>query len=242
MSSARRKIRLSPYLETEVAKVAEMTGETGQSVLSFAVFFGLREIIRGGLVDPCQTPTRGQIEHFAHNSGNNVLTPARPLPDPNQGSNPPAGAGARSSNPNPLRVGLNTLQKEDKEKKERKREKRNKEKPDPEKSTENDFELQVIFELWNQLCPSLPKVQAINDSRRQAYNGRKTEQVEFEAVFKRVELSDFLTGRADSPRKWQATWDWVMKPANMMKILEGNYDNERLAASPVKDLSDWERL
>lgn len=38
----------------------------------------------------------------------------------------------------------------------------------------------------------------------------------------RVSKSDFLTGRKAD---WRASLDWVIKPANRIKILEGNYDN-----------------
>lgn len=42
-------------------------------------------------------------------------------------------------------------------------------------------------------------------------------------IFKKVSASDFLCG---SSGKWRATFDWVIKPDNAVKILEGTYDNK----------------
>ena len=43
-------------------------------------------------------------------------------------------------------------------------------------------------------------------------------------LFKQIDESDFLSGRSGD---WSATFDWVMKPANMVKILEGNYSQNK---------------
>ena len=45
---------------------------------------------------------------------------------------------------------------------------------------------------------------------------------QFQRVFASVERSDFLAGRTD---RWQGvTFDWLIKQANFIKVLEGNYD------------------
>ena len=41
--------------------------------------------------------------------------------------------------------------------------------------------------------------------------------------FKKIYDSDFLSGRSD---KWKCSFDWVMNPTNMQKILENNYNND----------------
>ena len=45
----------------------------------------------------------------------------------------------------------------------------------------------------------------------------------WEEVCNRIEASDFLTGRKDG--KWSASFDWIIKPENWVKVMEGNYDN-----------------
>lgn len=44
----------------------------------------------------------------------------------------------------------------------------------------------------------------------------------FIGLFERVQQSDFLAGKTGS---FRASFDWILKPANLQKILEGNYDN-----------------
>lgn len=39
-----------------------------------------------------------------------------------------------------------------------------------------------------------------------------------------TEESEFLKGKNE--RHWTATFDWLMKPNNMTKVLEGNYRNK----------------
>ena len=42
-------------------------------------------------------------------------------------------------------------------------------------------------------------------------------------VIKQAAKSDFLNGRND--RGWVADFDWLMRPNNFVKVLEGNYNN-----------------
>ena len=85
----------------------------------------------------------------------------------------------------------------------------------------------AVVDAFNKACISLPNVREINDRRRKAIRGA-AQTVEsfggFAALFAKVEASDFLTG----PRgRWTGCGiDWILKPANLTKILEGNYDNK----------------
>lgn len=76
-------------------------------------------------------------------------------------------------------------------------------------------------------CPSLPKPNATTTwtpARKKAVREKKISADEFATVFKRVEQSDFLTGRKSG---WHGcSFDWILKPANWQKISEGNYDNK----------------
>lgn len=87
---------------------------------------------------------------------------------------------------------------------------------------------QVFADLFNLTCKSLHPVSPTLNwaaSRRSAVGNRLKEKPEFvfwQQVFTRVERSDFLTGRNAA---WCANFDWILKPANLQKIVEGNYDN-----------------
>ena len=87
-----------------------------------------------------------------------------------------------------------------------------------------------IVSVFNKECGSLPKVTKITADRIRAV---KTAAVkingDFEGLFKRVEKSDFLTGRNG---KWlNCSFDWIFKPYNLTKILNGNYDNRTRISS-----------
>ena len=101
----------------------------------------------------------------------------------------------------------------DKDKEERKR-----------KEGKTDF--QQIAEMYNATCPSLPSVKALSDARKKAIKARLNTYSldDFRTLFEKAEASDFLKGSND--RNWTASFDWLIKDANMAKVLEGNYDNK----------------
>ena len=47
----------------------------------------------------------------------------------------------------------------------------------------------------------------------------------FRDAVDRIKESDFLQGK-HSGRPWVITYDWLVKPNNFPKVLEGNYDNK----------------
>lgn len=106
-----------------------------------------------------------------------------------------------------------------------------------------------IMSLFNSVCVSLPKIRSMTDLRRQKIrNANHQLDGNFEAFFRQIEESDFLTGRNGS---WNGCcFDWVMKPSNLIKIIEGNYDNkpQRPESSGSKepvvtyDLEAYEKL
>ena len=97
------------------------------------------------------------------------------------------------------------------------------------------FDYDSVVESFNSTCSSLPHIRGLNDQRRKAIR-KAAAQVEeaggFPALFAKVEASDFLTGRSGS---WNGCgFDWILKPANLTKILEGNYDNRRDEPAPIE--------
>ena len=76
---------------------------------------------------------------------------------------------------------------------------------------------------FNRMCPSLPKVRALTENRRTLIqNADKLINGDFEALFRKAEASDYLTGKINN---WRADLDWILKDDNPLKILEGKYDN-----------------
>lgn len=114
--------------------------------------------------------------------------------------------------------------------KESKGEKRKEEESKEKKSIKYPY--QGICDLWNSICVSLPKIAKLTEARKQKIRSRLDEfgcQPEewlttAETLFRRVQASDFLTGRKTD---WKASFDWVFDNGkNWVKVTEGNYDNK----------------
>lgn len=86
--------------------------------------------------------------------------------------------------------------------------------------------LNDVVEEFNRVVSRLPKVTALTPKRRNTIQQRIKEHGR-EAVsvcFEKTGKSDFLCGIND--RGWMASFDWIMKPENFVKILEGNFDSK----------------
>ncbi len=85
---------------------------------------------------------------------------------------------------------------------------------------------QKIQDAYNDICTRLPAVTKLSDKRKKTVNARLREHG-FDNIVRVFELaneSDFLCGCGD--RGFKATFDWLMKPDNFLKTLEGNYTNQ----------------
>lgn len=98
------------------------------------------------------------------------------------------------------------------------------------------YPYQDIMRLWNDICGGvLPKVKALNDSRRNKIRMRLNEagcktsddMIAWATdIFKTCAGSLFLCG--DNKNQWTATFDWIfVNPTNWVKVAEGNYANDR---------------
>ncbi|MBN1459047.1 MAG: hypothetical protein JXA57_05890 [Armatimonadetes bacterium] len=81
-----------------------------------------------------------------------------------------------------------------------------------------------LVAVYHDCCPSLPRVQKAEGTRRDRLLRAHTELGEagLREFFLRVEASDFLSGRK---KDWRADLDFILKPQNMQRILEGVHDN-----------------
>lgn len=82
-----------------------------------------------------------------------------------------------------------------------------------------------VVELFNN-ATNFPKVKVLSDSRKKSIKKLLNEMPTIDAwgqFFAVANKSDFLSGRSSD---WQANFDWLIKPANAIKVLEGNYTNK----------------
>lgn len=92
------------------------------------------------------------------------------------------------------------------------------------KAGETYVDYNAIRDAYHTHCPSLSPIKALTKTRKTKIKevlSQFTKEDLIEA-FKKVESSDFLSGRKGD---WNANFDWIIDEVNLVKILEGNYDN-----------------
>lgn len=122
---------------------------------------------------------------------------------------------------------------------------------DKEKEIDTDTEIETetdtdstrnylkIISLYNDTCVSLPRVKKLSDARKKAIKARLNTYSEddFRNLFELAEASDFLKGR--NGRNWMADFDWLIKDANFVKVLEGKYANRKKKLKGAQELEDF---
>lgn len=105
----------------------------------------------------------------------------------------------------------------------------------PARSASHPSPYQQVQNMFNTICAHYPKINSMSDNRKKAVKARINAGMtakDFKLLFEKAEASSFLRGKNN--RNWRATFDWLIKDANMVKVLEGNYDDRK----PVKAISD----
>ena len=81
-----------------------------------------------------------------------------------------------------------------------------------------------VRKLYNDLCPKMTKCTVMSEARKRAIKARFArgyELEDFERLFTLAGQSTFLNG--GNMRNFMANFDWLIKDANMAKVLDGNY-------------------
>ena len=98
-----------------------------------------------------------------------------------------------------------------------------------------------MISLYNSVCVSLPRVTELTERHRLLLS--KLPPMDFAEYFRRVERSDFLTGRSG---KWTGcSFDWLLRPDTARKVRGGMYDNRAAPESAARasyDIDSLERI
>lgn len=90
-------------------------------------------------------------------------------------------------------------------------------------------QLKNVFDLYNKICISLPSAKLLTEARKKSIKNVLKKKIDipmFENAFRNAQSSSFLSG--ENERGWRADFDWILKEANIVKILEGTYDNKKV--------------
>lgn len=95
-----------------------------------------------------------------------------------------------------------------------------------------------VVSAYHEALPDLPPVKTWSDRRRKALNARIRERIAggkpadtleyWRAFFESVSASDFLTGKSTG---WRADLEWLLRPENFLKVIEGRYENRSATES-----------
>jgi predicted phage replisome organizer len=104
---------------------------------------------------------------------------------------------------------------------------------------EEKVSCQQIVDMYNQICVSFPSVRSLSDARRKAIKARLNTYTldDFKTVFENAEASSFLKGSND--RNWSANFDWLIKDANIAKVLEGQYADKGKRYGRTEVVPGW---
>lgn len=99
--------------------------------------------------------------------------------------------------------------------------------PHMENGNRNGIDYEFIVGNYHTLCPKMNKVSVINDLRKGFINARVGEygMDKVICVLRKAGESDFLNGSND--KAWKADFEWIVRPTNFIKIMEGKYDNKK---------------
>lgn len=92
---------------------------------------------------------------------------------------------------------------------------------------------QEVMSIYNTTCVSYPRCKTLSEARKKAIRARFNAGYtldDFRTLFIKAEASSFLKG--SNGRNWSATFDWLLKDANMSKVLDGNYDDRDMYYEP----------
>jgi hypothetical protein len=85
-----------------------------------------------------------------------------------------------------------------------------------------------VVENYHSLCPKMKRVEVLNDLRKGFINARVGEYG-MEKVISIIRIageSNFLNGKNDDA--WKADFEWILRPNNFIKIMEGKYENKKM--------------
>ena len=108
---------------------------------------------------------------------------------------------------------------------------------DIEKDNKN-ISCQQVVDAYHAICTSFPKIRRLTPARSNAIKARlKSYSLDdFRKVFESAEASSFLKGEDGG---WKASFDWLIKEANMVKVLEGNYADKPKRYTRKEPVPGW---
>jgi hypothetical protein len=98
-----------------------------------------------------------------------------------------------------------------------------------------NFNHAAFLEFWNLSFKDkkIPKLNSVTESRKKAIDKllKIYSKKDLENTIKKIAESDFANGK--NKNNWVMTFDFLIKPDNFTKAMEGNYDNTKIKSEPT---------
>jgi hypothetical protein len=105
------------------------------------------------------------------------------------------------------------------------------------------IDYQEIINIFNKVCVELPSARLpVTDERKKKIDALLKVYTldDIGIVFEKTSESNYLNGKVE---KWKANIDWLLKPTNFVKVIEGNYDNVQVPKiNPDDPKNQWDRI
>jgi len=118
---------------------------------------------------------------------------------------------------------------------------------DTKKADKDKVDFDKFAEYYNAAMQhrAIKPISRITDRRKENLTARTREfgKEALQTVVDKAAASDFLNGKNN--KGWVADFDWIMRPNNFPKVLEGNYDNDKVKVIPDSvdpDVKDGTKL
>ena len=114
--------------------------------------------------------------------------------------------------------------------------------PEDDEAASAPVSIGKVLTLWNDTLGPLGffQVKKVTPAREKAFRARLNAAPErktpewWESVIGRLAVSNFMLDSAKKKANW-LTFDWLLSENNIVKVLEGKYDNDRLHVPPCQN-------
>lgn len=111
--------------------------------------------------------------------------------------------------------------------------------PDPDPDKVPLEPLQAIVDIFNSLCPHLPRVTEVNQSRKSKIKTRLKEHPDISWWKEAFRKADEISFTGKDGKEWRPSFDWLFEnDRNAVKVIEGNYEQRSKRHSGLRRLDE----
>ena len=102
---------------------------------------------------------------------------------------------------------------------------------------------EVMMEWWNEITqPPISRCNGLNEKRKVSCRRvlQESDEAHIKEAFQMVNASKFCRGEND--RGWKASFDWVIQPDSILRILEGKYKDRAKAGTTRSESGKYDKV